>query len=241
LPTSSNLLTNAKLLHGHLSPWIGLPFALIGILAVGLGWANWTRLTRPAKVLVLTLPISFLIFTVVARSQMAIHYLFPVALLSVTTLVVVLMQSVSTRASGVFLVALLILVVINWPSSWFRPASRSIQDFRQFTTQLAKSNLSQYLQPSQFAIFVTRETPLAPHGHEYRYFLQTQGLTPVAVDQYAQARYLIWIAENPDVDYLSTQSWELDQFGQREEVMVEKIGTREVRVFKKATPPPTSS
>lgn len=234
LPTSSNLLTNAKLLQGHLSPWIGLPFAFISILAIGLGWANWAKLTRPARVLVLTLPISFLIFIVVARSQMAIHYLFPVALLSATTLVVVLMQSVSTRACGAIFVALLSLVLINWPSGWYQPASRSIEEFRQFTNQLAGSEISQYLQPDQFAIFVTRETPLAPHGHEYRYFLHAMGMSPVAPDQYAKADYLIWIAENPEVDHMSTQSWELDQFGNREEVMVEKIGTREVRVFKKS-------
>lgn len=234
LPTSDNLLNNAQLLQSHLSPWLGLPFALISLIGVGVGVTHWSKLYRPARVLVLTLPISFLIFVVVARSQMAIHYLYPVTLLSATTLMVVLIQSVSIRISSVVILALLSLSVINWPSSWYQPASRSIAEFRNFTDLLVKSNIKPYLQPNQFAVFVTRETPLAPHGHEYRYFLSAHDLTPVAPDRYAQAEYLIWIAERPDVDYLSTQSWELDQFGAKEEVMVEGIGGREVRVFRKA-------
>lgn len=233
LPTSSNLLINAKLMHGHLSPWLGLPFTLISLMAIGLGVTHWLRLSRSARTLIVTLPISFLTFVVVARSQMAIHYLFPVALLSATTLVVVLVQSVSIRVSSVTLVAMLSVVVLNWPSSWYRPALRSMAEFRDFTNQLVNSSIKPYMSPNQFAVFVTRETPLAPHGHEYRYFLSAQGLAAVAPDQYAQAEFLIWIAERPEVDYLSTQSWELDQFGAKEEVLVEKIGGREVRVFKK--------
>lgn len=232
MPTSQNVLKNYFLLAGYISRWLGLSFGVVLILLPL--WSIWRRRLLPTtlKVITISFVASSLLFVIIARSQLAVHYLFPVVLLTGVA-VVIFLVSLPTRFTKPLLLLLVPFNLMQIPNSWYKPATRSIAEYRQFTTHLLGSELAQYLQPDQFSIFVTRETSLAPLGWEYRYYLLTHNITQPEPSAFGRPPYLVWIAENTETDYHTTQSWELDQFGPRKLIISQMIDGREVSVFQK--------
>lgn len=232
MPTSHNLVKNYQLVQAYISDWLGIPFWLLLTIILSLSVWQWKKLQLVDKVMVISLPISTVLFVLLARSQLAVHYLFPIVLF--TSLVFVLILSrIVTRVSYALLLLFWFNNLYQLPNTWYAPAQRSISEFRQFTTNLLESELAQYLQPNQFSIFVTRETSLAPLGWEYRYYLLTHNISQPDPSLFGQPPYLVWIAENPNTDYHTTQSWELNQFGARQLLASQTIDGREISVYEK--------
>lgn len=230
MTTDSNLLTNFMLLQQYLTQWLGLPYILILLLTLALAFSQRHRLTTGARLLVLTLPISTALFTILARSQLAIHYLFPLVLLTAVTFLVI-MLALPQKLSKVVILGLIIYTLFHFPKVWYQTTARQISEYRQFVNLLTTTRVSEYLLPGQFSIYVTRETPLAPLGWEYRYFLLAKGIKQLDASLFSQSKYLVWIAEDPNIDFAHTVSWELDQFGPRQEILKENMGKRTVIVF----------
>lgn len=233
LPTSTNPLANFWLFTAQAGDWLGVSLTAIVILLVILLFLRRKTMSLPIRTLVLSLLTALILAAVVVRSQLAFHYFFPFIILAQVTTIWVLAK----EKIGFWLLAYAVLVNLWYlPPSAYQPSGRPIAVFRSVVDQVvAGEPLSSYsiagelLQP--FAVYVTRETPLAPIGFEYRYFLLTHGLASLPPSAYNQAERLIWFAELPLTDPAGVTSWELDQFGPRVLLHQRTIGSRTVYLF----------
>lgn len=221
LQSSANPIENFSLLLQHFSDWSGISFIFILILILVVAIK-----TKSKSPLVWGSILSMLILTVVARSQLAIHYFFPFVLAGFVALIFLI-------KSRLALLLLILAVVMHFPIRFYSESPRKIDNHRQFVHQLLQSDLGALLNKDSFNLFVVRETPLAVLGWEYRYFLELNGYTAKGPSEYKQSDQLLIIDETGSADSDSLQSWELSEFGTKTEIANEEINEQNIFLFAK--------
>lgn len=232
LPTSSNPLVNFWLIQKECTAWSGISFLLLLIITIILLIINWKKINNPTKIFVFSSLISFILFIFIAKSQIAIHYFFPLILSIQISLIFLISQLPSKISSKIFLLFLMI-IFLKFPKQFYQPSTRNINEYRNFTNQLIKSNIFKDINP-QFNVFCARETPIAVHGWEYRYFMELGGYKSLDVTLFNQANQLLIIQEAKNFDNIdSLKTWELDQFGPKTLIKSVNIDGRNVFLFNK--------
>lgn len=230
MPTSSNYLLNASFINQYFTNFSGLPFSLIFLFLLFFWYRYRHHLNQADTIINLSAVFAVLLFILIARSQLAIHYFFPFILITFIALIKTIMYS-KNRLQLILMLVIIFLFQIS-PTSYSQ-ANRQISDFREFSEELLASELFKNLNQQSFNIFVERETNLAVLGHEYRFFLEKAQIKPLSIFEYQQAEQLLVIIEKKDTDFEDLRSWELSQFGERELIASEKINHRDVLLFKK--------
>lgn len=230
LATSTNPIENLWLFISQAGHWITPSLAAIVVLLVVLIWARWKQSSTWLRVATIGLLVALVLAAVLATSQLAFHYFFPFLI----TAQIALVYWLAKEKTGLWLIGLAVAMsVFFFPLRWFTPSSRPTSAFKTTIDTLTQLPLTNELAARPFAVYVTRETSLAPIGSEYRYFLLTHGLESVEPSAYAQAELLLWIAEQPLATIDAVTSWELDQFGSRTLLEQHQIGSRTVYLFAK--------
>ncbi len=220
--TSANPWENFMVILKLIDPWFSLAWMglVIGIIYFVrnprqlLIDDDATRLTHLASSALL----STLLLIFLARSQVAMHYFFPLLVLIhlvwLAWFAKIKPAWWQVMTTGIFV----IITAFNLYHSphFFANSVRPISLIRDTAVAISQAGVNELLHTQPFSVFVTRETNLAPLGYDYRYFLTVLGFKPVGADQYSQAKYLIWIAQDPSIDDAKITSWELEQFGERQ-------------------------
>jgi hypothetical protein len=230
LTSSTNPLVNSQLLMEHFTQWSGISFLLIFISCGLLLALNWKKLDIAIRIISLTALLSFSVLSIVARSQLAIHYFFPFILISQVSIILSLQPF---KYKELTLLTFVIFGLSFFPRHLYLPSARPMSTHRNFIDQLMSDELIEKLDRSNFNVFVARETPLAVLGHEYRYFLELKGFASLPAHSYQQAQQLLFISENPETNIQQVRSWELDQFGPKVATASTIIDRKTVVLFEK--------
>ena len=230
LATSTNPVVNFGLFISQANSWI-IPSLTILLLLMTFYLAfHWKKTAIVSKVLAISSLISLILVALVATSQLAFHYFYPfIALVQMSCIYMLAKQ----KLGWIFIGLAVVLSVIYFPRQWYGTSPRPTTVFRQTINQLFDTPIAAQLSGTPFAVYVTRETPLAPIGSEYRFFLLTHNLKSVEPSAYSQAELLLWFAELPLADLDGVTSWELDQFGPRRLIDQQQMGSRTVYLFAK--------
>ncbi len=236
LTTSKNPVINFGLQVKHFNSWtqlgFGLMFFILLCLLIWLLWQKKLKSTDPTVQLTFVSLLSFLLFVVVARSQLAFHYFYPFLLMTQVSLIFLALK-LKNKLKLVIFALFLFINIFFWPKELFQPSTRTINQFRTTSQSIFSSQkLKPYLN-KPFNLFVVRETPLAVLGWEYRYFLEHFGLKPLGIQQYNQAQYLLVVDETGKSDVKKVRSWEIEQFGEKKQVLSLPINHRQVYLFEK--------
>lgn len=230
LQTSTNPFTNFWLFTAQAGEWLQPSLTAPLILSTVLTVLYWKKLSGAVRALAASLILSLALVAVVATSQLAFHYFFPFIILAQIALI----WLVAKKSFGVWLIGVEVLFsIIYFPVQWYGISPRPIESFRTTVEDVAASDMAGELAAHPFAVYVTRETPLAPIGSEYRYFLLTHGLKSVDPSAYSQAERLLWFAEQPLTTIENVSSWELDQFGPRRLINQRQTQGRTVYLFER--------
>ncbi len=230
LQTSKNPFINFWLFSAQAGEWLQPSLTALLILSVVLTALYWKQLSAASRALSTSLIASLVLVAIVATSQLAFHYFFPFIILA--QLVVIWL--IAKKPVGVWVLAVeLLFTIMYFPTQWYGSSPRPIESFRSTIADVVASEQANDLTAHPFAVYVTRETPLAPSGHEYRYFLLTHGLESVDPSAYNQADRLLWIAEQPLANIENVSSWELEQFGPRHLISQRQIQNRTVYLFER--------
>jgi hypothetical protein len=232
LPTSTNPITNFWLLQNHFTVWTQISFFALFILTLTLLIIKWKKFNHSTKILISSSIIGFILLVFIARSQIAIHYFFPFIIATQVSLVF-LLNKLAPKYSILIIFTFIIISFFKFPTSYYQPAVKTINEYRNFTTKMINYGLFNNLN-SQYNIFCARETPTAVLGWEYRYFLSLNKFNPLPPDQYNSANNLLVIQEANNHDNIDTlKSWELDQFGPKKLIHTTNIDGRKIFLFSK--------
>lgn len=232
LPTSSNRLLNFWLLQKHFTVWTKISFLFLFLLNLYLLIIKWKKIDYPTKILSSSSLISFILLVIIAKSQVAIHYFFPFIIFVQISLVLLLNQFSSKLSLKIFCLFIIILLV-NFPRTFYQPATRNIDEYRNFVQKLINTNILSNID-QRLNIFCARETPVAILGWEYRYFLKLYGFHLYPPDSFNQSDYLLIIQESKNIEKIDQlSSWELDQFGPKILLKSVTIDGRNLYLYRK--------
>lgn len=130
LVTSSNPIINLWFLQNYFSSWSGLPFILL-FLANILLFIKTKPKSNSQTIIFFTSIISYLIFAIIAQSQLAFHYFFPFIIITAISIINLLPKNNHT-----IIYALIISNLIFFPTSFYKPASRNIIEYKTFSNKL---------------------------------------------------------------------------------------------------------
>lgn len=199
-----------KLSKGFLTPNLLAVFFLNLILFLT------GKKTRAIKISFFSFISTLILFSLLLRFQVAIHYLFPLYTAALASLIFLLLN-LKNKIFYIFInIGLLLLLAVNFPKHLYKPASRTFQSLWR-DTKLLKEKLPK----EGFNVVVIRETPLAILGYEYRYILRLLGYKSDDEFSYKRSKYLLVVSEKGEININDYKSWELSEFGKKR--LIKKI------------------
>lgn len=148
-------------------------------------------------------------FAVVLRYQFGNHYLFPVSLFVVFSLVSVLLS-----LKHQWILGLVIFVeLLGFPFNSYKPATRLASTYEKRVDFAVEKGLVR--EGESFNIIQVSKDYLGyiPIGHEYRFFLRKKQLIPRNEFEYSQSDKLLIFSEVQKFDLSTLDSWEMREFG----------------------------
>ncbi len=200
---SKNLIENFSLISSRLFPLVGLT-PLVWLLLVSVPLT--IRRLRPGSFIISL--ISFVLTVVLVRFKLEIHYLFPVSLL----LLFSLLYAVASLKKTVLLLVVVVLLVAGFPVSRYRPTTQTFSLFQNAVDFTLSHRLIDPQTPFNL-IAITDPHDYVPIGNEYRFAYLKRGLAVNTEFQYPQSRVLLLFSQIGDFDISSLNNWEVDQFG----------------------------
>lgn len=232
LPTSSNRFLNFWLLQKHFTTWSEIPFLIIFVLTILLLVIKWKKVDNAIRIFAISSIFSYFLLVFIAKSQVAIHYFFPF-ILSTQVSFLILTKYLSPKISIKLFILFIIIILLSFPKQFYTPAKRSINEYRQFTNKLIKSEIFNNIDP-KFNVFCARETSVAILGWEYRYFMDINGYKSQSPIGYNQSNQLLIIQESSNTDNIdSLSSWELTEFGPKSIIKSTNIDGRNIFLYNK--------
>lgn len=234
LPTSANPIINFWLLLKNSSTWAGISFIFLFITNIVLYLFKKSANNQNIKTIFKLSLFSFLIVSIVGRSQMTFFYLFPFILLTQITFIFLISKY---KFSKLFIIILLIGNIVYFPKNIYTTPPRLISEFKSFTTSLTQSDFWKKVDTKNYNLYVARETAMAPQGWEYRYFLNLNGYKILAPTLFNQANQLLIIQEHSNTEnVINIKSWEIDQFGPKSLIQSIELDGRKIFLFDKKLP-----
>lgn len=226
LITSSNPLINLWFLQKYYSAWSGLPFILLFVGNILL-FIKTKNKSGHQIIIFFTSIISYLIFAIIAQSQLAFHYFFPFIIITAVSIVNLLPKNNHT-----IIYILIIGNMLFFPTSFYKPATRNIIEYKTFSNNLINSEIFKKINNNSFNLYCARETTVAPLGWEYRYYLNNYGYQAKTPTEFAQSQNLLIIQESTNHETIDTlRSWGLDQFGPKTLVDKLSLDNRTIYLF----------
>jgi len=185
------------------------------------------RISAPQKNLFIFSILSSVALVFILNGQFAIFYIYPVAIMLALSVVLL----VASSKLWYSLIAIILLELLFFPSSLYKPAVRSYKIFQDASNYLVDKKLIDK-NNSFNTIQIRKETSIAPYGFEYRYFLIERGYIPADVTEYQQSHTLILFSEVKKLDLVSLNSWEINQFGKENLQKYNRYNFKNLTIYK---------
>jgi len=148
-------------------------------------------------------------FAVVLRYQFGNHYLFPVSLFLIFSLVVGILKT----KYKLLLIVVLVFELFSFPKNIFNQSTRTAKTFEDRVNYVINHRLIKR-EDSFNIIQISKDyTTYIPVGHEYRYFFRKNNYLPKTEFEYKDSDTLLIFSELRDFNISHLNNWETREFG----------------------------
>src|SRR3989338_2017392 len=200
-----NILENALFIFNQLSSQLGVSL----LLYIGAFTVFWKRGKKKEHFLIISSLLLFLFLTFFLRFQFGAHYLLPISVFLVFTLVLTILN---TKYSWL-LIVILLLQAYSFPRGIYSDATRKAEKYEKAVNYTIEKKIIQK-GDSFNVIEVSRDFgAYVPTGHEYRFFLRRNNYIPKTEFEYNISDILLIFSDEPTFNLAKLDNWEVNQFG----------------------------
>lgn len=201
-----NFFDNLYFLSGKLSEQLGVNILFYIIIFIFL---LFKLKEKKEKFLIYSSFALIIFFAAVSKYQFGNHYLFPVSLFLVFTLMVAILK---TKYKWL-LVVILIFELFSFPKNIYNQSQRTAKTFEDRVNYVIDHQLIKR-EESFNVIQISKDySTYIPVGHEYRFFFRKNKYFPKTEFEYKSSDTLLIFSELKNFDISKLNNWEAREFG----------------------------